>query len=124
MQYDAKSLKNNDLRRRVGGQFALKINVIRMGSTLDGHFALGGGLPRYSDWIDESNSWKHSCYIGDWSWLWERRFDGPDALKLFSDIAVNSFAKCDVGQSKHVIHCDPDGKVIHEGSLSRLGAVE
>src|SRR5918993_2133220 len=74
----------------------------------------------YTDWIDESMSWKETCYIGDWSFLWERRFKGPDALKLFSDISVNSFAKFDIGQSKHVIHTNKDGKVIHEGILSRL----
>ena len=80
------------------------------------------GPARIHGLIDETNSWKEACYIGDWSFLWERWFEGPDALKLFSDISVNSFAKFDIGQSKHVIHCDDDGKVIHEGILSRLGA--
>ena len=42
-------------------------------------------------------SWKETCYIGDWSFLWERRFRGRDVLKLFSDISVNSFAKFDIG---------------------------
>jgi vanillate/3-O-methylgallate O-demethylase len=69
-------------------------------------------------------SWKEACYIGDWSFLWERRFKGPDAIRLFSDISVNSFAKFDIGQSKHVIHCDNNGKVIHEGILSRLSQDE
>jgi vanillate/3-O-methylgallate O-demethylase len=45
-------------------------------------------------------------------------------LKLFSDVSVNSFAKFAVGQAKHVIHCNEDGKVIHEGILSRLGEDE
>ena len=56
--------------------------------------------------------------------MWERRFRGPDVLKLFSDISVNSFAKFDIGQSKHVIHTNKNGKVIHEGILSRLDAEE
>jgi vanillate/3-O-methylgallate O-demethylase len=102
----------------------MKIDVSRMRSTPEGHFTTRWGLPEYTDWIDETNSWKHSCYIGDWSFLWERRFEGPDVLRLFSDISVNSFAKFDIGQSKHVIHCDHDGKVIHEGILSRLAAEE
>ena len=100
----------------------MKIDISRMRSTPEGHFTTRWGLPEYTDWIDETNSWKEACYIGDWSFLWERWFEGPDALKLFSDISVNSFAKFDIGQSKHVIHCDDDGKVIHEGILSRLGA--
>jgi vanillate/3-O-methylgallate O-demethylase len=69
-------------------------------------------------------SWKETCYIGAWSFLWERRFRGPDVLKLFSDVSVNSFAKFAVGQSKHVIHCNDAGKIIHEGILSRLGEDE
>jgi vanillate/3-O-methylgallate O-demethylase len=34
---------------------------------------------------------------------------------------VNSFAKFALGQSKHVIHCNDAGKIIHEGILSPLG---
>jgi vanillate/3-O-methylgallate O-demethylase len=89
--------------------------------TPEGYFTVRWGLPEYTDWIDESLSSKQTCYIGDWSFLWERRFRGPDVLKLFSDVSVNSFAKFAVGQAKHVIHCNEDGKVIHEGILSRLG---
>lgn len=79
------------------------------------------GQPEYTDWLDESMSWKNTCYIGDWSFLWQHRFTGPEAIQLFSDTSVNSFAKFALGQSKHLIHTNKDGKVIHEGVLSRLG---
>ena len=52
----------------------------------------GWGGPQYSSWMDEQMSWKESCYIGDWSFLRELVFEGPDALRVFSDISVNSFA--------------------------------
>lgn len=90
----------------------------------EGYFTVRWGLPEYTDWMDESMSWKKTCYIGDWTFLWERRFKGPDAIKLFSDISVNSFAKFDIGQAKHCIHCNEDGKVIHEGILTRVGEEE
>ena len=80
----------------------MTIDVRTMRSTPPGYFTVRWGLPEYTDWIDESMSWKETCYIGDWSFLWERRFRGPDVLKLFSDISVNSFARFDIGQSKHV----------------------
>jgi|SRR5579884_256955 len=96
------------------------VRVADMRVTPPGYFTVRWGLPEYTDWMDESLSWKEACYIGDWSFLWERRFRGPDVLRLFSDISVNSFAKFEIGQSKHVIHCNRDGKVIHEGILSRL----
>ena len=102
----------------------MSINVKDMRTTPEGYFTVRWGLPEYTDWMDECMSWKETCYIGDWTFLWERRFKGPDALKLFSDISTNSFAKFDIGQVKHVIHCNHDGKVIHEGILSRLGQEE
>lgn len=96
-------------------------DVRKMRRTPEGYFTVRWGQPEYTDWMDESMSWKEACYIGDWSFLWERRFRGPDVLKLFSDVSVNSFAKFDIGQAKHVVHSDTNGKVIHEGILSRLG---
>jgi vanillate/3-O-methylgallate O-demethylase len=78
----------------------------------------------YSGWIDESMSWKTTCYIGDWSPLGKLKVKGPDALKFFSDISVNSFAKFDIGQAKHVVFCNGAGKVMGEGILMRLAAEE
>jgi vanillate/3-O-methylgallate O-demethylase len=95
-----------------------------MRRTPEGYSTVRWGQPEYTDWLDESMSWKETCYIGDWSFLWERRFRGRDALKLFSDISVNSFAVFAIGQSKHVIHVTDAGKVIHEGILTRLAEDE
>ncbi len=102
----------------------MAINVEDMRTTPEGYFTTRWGLPEYTDWIDESMSWKETCYIGDWSFLWERRFKGRDAIKLFSDISTVSFAKFDTGQAKHCIHCDNDGKIIHEGIIARLSEDE
>ena len=100
----------------------MAISVADMRRTAEGYFTVPWGQPEYTDWIDESMSWKETCYIGDWSFLW--RFRGRDVLKLFSDVSVDSFAKFAVGQSKHVIHRNEAGKIIHEGILSRLGDEE
>lgn len=74
----------------------------------------------YTDWIDESMSWKDALYVGDWSPLAKMRVTGRDALKFFSGIAVNSFAKFDVGQAKHIILCNRAGKIMGEGVLMKL----
>jgi glycine cleavage system aminomethyltransferase T len=102
----------------------MTMTIEEMRSVLPGYYNIRFGEPEYTDWMDESMSWKETCYIGDWSFLWQRWFRGSDVLKLFSDISVNSFAKFEIGQSKHVIHCNKDGKVIHEGILSRFGEEE
>jgi vanillate/3-O-methylgallate O-demethylase len=73
----------------------------------------------YTGWIDESLSWKDALYIGDWSPLAKMRVTGRDALTFFSHIAVNSFARFDVGQAKHIILCNAAGKIMGEGVLMR-----
>jgi vanillate/3-O-methylgallate O-demethylase len=78
------------------------------------------GLPEYSNWMDEQMSWKTACYVGDWSFLPALVVEGRDALMLLSRTTVNTFAKFDVGQAKHAIQCDDNGKVIAEGVLLRL----
>ncbi|MEV5072761.1 aminomethyl transferase family protein [Microbacterium sp. LMI12-1-1.1] len=82
------------------------------------------GAPQYTDWIDESLSWKQTCYLGDWSWLPDLKFTGPDSLRLFADVSVNTMDRFAVNQSKHIIHTNPDGKVVGEGILSRIGQDE
>ena len=102
----------------------MSTTIKEMRTVLPGYYNVRFGEPEYTDWMDESMSWKQTCYIGDWSFLWQRWFRGPDALKLFSDISVNSFAKFEIGQSKHAIHCNKAGKIVHEGILSRFGEQE
>lgn len=75
----------------------------------------------FSGWQDENLSWKEDCYIGDWSQMVEYRVSGPDALRFFSDFAVNSFDKYALRQAKHVIFCNKEGYIIGEGILIRFG---
>ncbi|MGH6613333.1 hypothetical protein [Sphingomonas sp.] len=82
------------------------------------------GTLEYTDWRDENMSWKQTCYIGDWSYLDEFHLSGPDAQRFFSDHAINSLAKFDVGQAKHAVFCNLAGRVIGEGVLQRLGEEE
>jgi vanillate/3-O-methylgallate O-demethylase len=79
-----------------------------------------GGVPEYTTWIDEQMSWKRSCYLGDWSFLPAVQLDGEDALALSARLFVNSFARFDIGQAKHVVCCNEDGKTIGDGILERL----
>ena len=95
------------------------ITVDQMRTGLD--IAASWGKLEYTGWQDENLSWKEAAYLGDWSYLDELHVVGPDALKLFSDLAVNSFAKFAIGQAKHAIFCNHAGKVIGEGVLARQG---
>lgn len=81
--------------------------------------AASWGKLEYSGWQDENLSWKEDVYLGDWSYLDELRVSGRDALRLFSDLAVNSFDVFRIGQAKHAIFVNANGKVIGEGILLR-----
>ena len=85
------------------------------------HFDTIWGPPQFTNWVDESMSWKETCYIGDWSYLDEFHIKGPDALRFLSEHMVNSVEKFALGQAKHGVFCNKAGKVIGEGVLSRLG---
>ncbi|MGO1183552.1 MAG: glycine cleavage T C-terminal barrel domain-containing protein [Micrococcaceae bacterium] len=102
----------------------MKHSIAEMREGPEGYAWSRFGQPEYTNWLDESMSWKQTCYIGDWSFLWQHRLTGPDALKLISDFTVNSYKTFNLYQSKHAIHTNQDGKVIHEGVLTRFGENE
>jgi vanillate/3-O-methylgallate O-demethylase len=75
----------------------------------------------YSNWRDEQRAWRDSCVLFDQSHhMVEQYVEGPDALKLFSDIGTNSFAKFPVNRAKQLSPCTYDGYVIGDGILFHL----
>lgn len=80
-----------------------------------------GNPPEYTGWMDEQMSWKTTCYMGDWSFVPQVRIQGPDALRLFTELSANSFGNMPLSRAKHCIQCNEDGKVISEGILLRHG---
>src|SRR5262245_24224492 len=50
----------------------------------------------------------------------EQLVEGPDALKMFSHLATNSFAKFPVDRAKQFAPCTPYGHVIGDGILFHL----
>lgn len=73
----------------------------------------------FTGWVDESMSWKETCYIGDWSPMTKIRISGADALRFLSETTVNSYASFAIGQAKHAIFCNANGNVMGEGVLVR-----
>lgn len=102
----------------------MTLSIAEMREGPEGYAWSRFGQPEYTSWLDESMSWKKTCYIGDWSFLWQHRITGPDALRLIADFTVNSYETFQLYQSKHAIHTNKNGKVIHEGVLTRFGEDE
>jgi len=75
----------------------------------------------YTNWRDEQRAWRETCVLFDQSHhMVEQYVDGPDAMKLFSDLAVNSFANFPVNRAKQFVPCNYDGYVIGDGILFHL----
>src|ERR1051326_2089323 len=77
--------------------------------------------PEYSNWRDEQAAWRNSCVLFDQSHhMVDLYVEGPDALKLLSHLAINSFAKFPVNRAKQFVPCTYDGYVIGDGILFHL----
>src|SRR5579872_3732170 len=75
----------------------------------------------YTNWRDEQRAWRESCVLFDQSHhMVEQWIEGPDALKLLSHLAINSFAKFPVNMAKQFVPCTYDGHVIGDGILFHL----
>ena len=77
--------------------------------------------PEFSNWRDEQRAWAHSCVLFDQTHhMVNLLVEGPDALKLLSHLATNSFKNFTVNKAKQLAPCNYDGQVIGDGILFYL----
>lgn len=75
----------------------------------------------FSNWRDEQRAWRETCALFDQSHhMTDLYVQGPDALKLFSDLGINSFKNFKVNQAKQFVACNYDGYVIGDAILFYL----
>ena len=75
----------------------------------------------FSNWRDEQESWQQSAVLFDLSkHMTDIYFEGPDLMRLLSDLAVNSFAKFGKNKAKQMVCCNEDGYVIGDAILFGL----
>lgn len=75
----------------------------------------------FSNWRLEQRAWRESAVLFDQSHHMVDLFiEGPDALKLVSSLAVNSFANFPVNRAKQFVPCSHDGYIIGDGILFHL----
>jgi aminomethyltransferase len=65
---------------------------------------------------------RNAAGLLDVSPLYKYEVTGPDALRLVNRVMTRDLAKCRVGQVMYSPWCDEHGKVIDDGTISRLGA--
>lgn len=66
-------------------------------------------------WIEEQRAWRNAAVLFDQSHHMPELFvRGKDAMRLLSDLGVNSFANFIPGRAKQYIACNHEGQVIGE----------
>ena len=80
-----------------------------------------GVPPEFTNWRDEQRAWQETCVLFNLSYhMNDLRVEGPDALRLLLDLAVNSFDGFTGDRAKHLVPCSPDGYVIGDVILFAL----
>jgi vanillate/3-O-methylgallate O-demethylase len=72
----------------------------------------------FSNWRDEQVAWRETSALFDQSHhMTDLYVEGPDVIRLLSDLGVNSFASFAVDKAKQFVACNHDGYVIGDGIL-------
>ena len=75
----------------------------------------------FTNWRDEQRSWRETCALFDQSHhMTDLYVEGPDALRLFSELGINTFKTFKVNQAKQFVACNHDGYVIGDAILFYL----
>jgi vanillate/3-O-methylgallate O-demethylase len=75
----------------------------------------------FTNWRDEQRSWRETCALFDQSHhMTDLYVSGPDALKLFSALGINTFSNFRVDTAKQFVTCNHDGYVIDDAILFHL----
>ena len=69
----------------------------------------------------EYNAIRNACAVIDVSPLFKYRVTGPDATRLVDRVITRDAKKMAVGQVYYTPWCDEEGKVIDDGTVTRLG---
>ena len=80
------------------------------------------GVPaEFTNWRDEVQAWQKTAVLFNQSYhMADLAVEGPDATKLLSYLAINSFKNFKVDQAKQFIPCSHDGYVIGDVILFYL----
>lgn len=74
----------------------------------------------YTNWRDEQQAWQRTCVLYNQSYhMTDMYVEGPGAMKLLSDLGINSFKTFGVNNGKQLVVCNYDGHVIGDVILIR-----
>lgn len=95
------------------------VNLLRNSQT--GPYVYPVVPSEFSNWRDEQRAWQETCVLFNQSFhMTDMYVVGPDALRLLSDLGVNSFKTFEPDKAKQFVACNHDGHVIGDVVLFYL----
>src|SRR5688500_9457299 len=81
-----------------------------------------GVPPEYTNWRDEQQAWQKTCVLFNLSFhMADLRVEGPGAVKLLSDLAINGSRDISPERGKQFVPCSYDALLIGDVILFNLG---
>ncbi|HYW04271.1 MAG TPA: aminomethyl transferase family protein [Gammaproteobacteria bacterium] len=75
----------------------------------------------FTNWRDEQVAWRETCALFDQSHhMTDLYIEGPDVIRLLSDLGINTFKNFQVNKAKQFVACNYDGYVIGDAILFYL----
>src|SRR4029450_8776341 len=75
----------------------------------------------FTNWRDEQIAWRETAALFDQSHhMTDLYIEGPDAIRLLSDLAVSPLEEFAVNKAKQFVCCNPEGYVIGDAILFYL----
>lgn len=79
----------------------------------------------FTDWRDETNSWKETCYLHSGLNPTDTVIvKGPDTIKFLSKVCATNMDHFEVGRIKHGLIVDEEGYIMQDGVMMRTGEEE
>jgi glycine cleavage system aminomethyltransferase T len=104
-----------DLLQKAGNP----VRMLRHSQT--GPYAFPVVRPEFTNWRDEQRAWRQACALMDQSHhMTDLYVEGRDAMRLLSDLGINSFKNFQVNQAKQFVACTDEGYVIGDAILFHL----
>lgn len=86
-----------------------------------GYYAVSAYETHYEH---EYNAIRNACALIDISPLYKYRLTGPDAVRLVNRVITRDASRMAIGQVYYTPWCDDDGKVIDDGTVTRVADQE
>ncbi|HMB72371.1 MAG TPA: aminomethyl transferase family protein, partial [Gammaproteobacteria bacterium] len=104
---------------------ATKSPVAMLRNSQIGPYAFPVVRHEFTNWRDEQRSWRESCALFDQSHhMSDLYLRGPDAVRLLSDLGINTFKNFSVDKAKQFVACNAGGFVIGDAILFYLATDE